>query len=340
MKVNFRRGSAFASSYAKRYLASKKPEDFKAVTVIRHAAIGDWVGARPFLIELRKFFPNAIITLSVTRSYMYGMPEDLVDKIHIVEKDDLEKPGKKTGLRYRIQKARELPQQDIVFDLTDSAMSFTLTLFIKSKLKIGFPYRISRRFFYDMATLRSDFTLETESILQMLYILGAKPEKPLNYGYSEVYPKKLEKKMVYFAGASVKSKCWEEDKFAKLIQKMAAYYPEYTHMILQGIKEEEQFLDIYNACKTRDNVSMQSPMELDETMQYLANASCVISNDTGIRNMALSLDTPTVGIFFSTIPYRYWPGDGRHAVAFNPEHESPSVEDVYEETIRLMEKLY
>jgi ADP-heptose:LPS heptosyltransferase len=340
VKLNFRRGGAFASKYAKRYLATKDPEDFKAITVIRHAAIGDWVGVRPFLIELRRFFPNAKITLSVTRAYMYGMPEDLVDKIHIVDKEDPERKGKKTNLFYRIKKAKELPPQDLIFDLTDSALSLTLVLFIKSKLKIGFPYRISRRFFYDMATLRSDFALETESILQQLYMFGAKPEKPLNYGYKTIYPKKLEKRMIYFAGASVQTKCWEEHKFSLLIQKMVKRYPKYTHIILQGIKDDEKFLTIYNEVKNHPNVQLQVPMTLDEIMQFLANSSCVISNDTGIRNMALSVDTPTVGIFFSTIPYRYWPGDGRHDFIFNPNHTSPEVEEVFDVTTTLLNKLY
>ena len=52
MKLNFRRGSAFASNKARRYLEDKKPEDIKTITVIRHAAIGDFMNIRPFLIEL------------------------------------------------------------------------------------------------------------------------------------------------------------------------------------------------------------------------------------------------------------------------------------------------
>lgn len=340
MKLNFRRGAAFASKYAKRYLDTKNPEDIETITVIRHAAIGDWVGTRPFLIELRRYFPNAKITLSVIRSYMYGMPEELVDDIHIVDKEDPVRKGKKTKLLYRIKKARELPPQDMIFDLTDSALSLTLVLFSKSKLKIGFPYRASRRFFYDMATLRSDFALETESILHMLSILGGKPEKPLNYGYTERYPKRDEKRIVYFAGASIKPKCWEEEKFAQLIDQMSLNYLDHQHIILQGIKEDEQFLDISHACRDHENVMLQAPMPLEETMQYLANSSCIISNDTGIRNMALSVDTPTVGIFFYTAAYRYWPSDGRHECIFNSNYTSPSVEDVYEGTVKLMDKLY
>ncbi|MBD3797958.1 MAG: lipopolysaccharide heptosyltransferase family protein, partial [Campylobacterales bacterium] len=65
LKLNFRRGSAFASKKAREYLATISPSDVKNIAVIRHAAIGDFVVTRPFLIELRKFFPNAKITLSV-----------------------------------------------------------------------------------------------------------------------------------------------------------------------------------------------------------------------------------------------------------------------------------
>lgn len=182
---SFRKASAFASKKARKYLETVNPEDIKNITVIRHAAIGDWIATRPFLIELRKYFPNAKITLSVMRSYMYGMPEDLVDDIHIMDKDNPNDKSKKTSLWYRIKQAKELPPQDIIFDLTDSSLTLLLVIFAKAKLKIGYPYRWIRRLFYDMATLRSDFVFETMSMFHQLNILGANTKHyPLEYKLS------------------------------------------------------------------------------------------------------------------------------------------------------------
>lgn len=51
--------------------------DIKAIAILRHAALGDMVLTRCFIIEARKLFPNAKITLSIISNYTRGIPEDL-----------------------------------------------------------------------------------------------------------------------------------------------------------------------------------------------------------------------------------------------------------------------
>lgn len=340
MKLKFRRGSAFASKKAIKLCEKMDPKYIKKITVIRHAAIGDFMNIRPFLINLKAFFPNAQITLSVNRNAMYGLPEDLIDDIHIMDKDDPNDKNKKTNLFFRIKQAKTLPEQDIIFDLTDSALTLLLIIFSKAKLKIGYPYRAIRRMFYDIATLRSDFVLEAESVQHMLNILGSKNLSPLEYGFEKKYPKEVSKRIVYFAGASFKIKCWEEDKFKCLIDQLSDKYSDYEHIILQGIQDDEKFLDIYEPLKHKNNVKIQEPLELDNVMQFMANSRCVISNDTGIRNMAIAVETPTIGIFFLTGAFRYWPRDGKHDCVFNLDYTSPEINDVYDATTNLLSKLY
>ena len=341
LKLNFRRGSAFASDYARKYLRDVHPEDIKKITVIRHAAIGDFMNIRPFLIELRAFFPNAKITLSVVSHYMYGIPEDLIDEVHVMSRYSSKSKDQKSGLLRRIQEAKSLPPQDIIFDSTDSTLTLLLIFFSKAKLKIGYPYRRVRRLFYDIATLRSDFVVEAQSVLHMLNILGAKTAYPLRYGYEKFYPKdNVQNRIVYFAGASVESKCWEAEKFTKLIEKMSQTYPQYEHVILQGIGENEKFYNIYEPLQTRENVRLQEVMPIEDVMYFLANSRCLVSNDTGVRNMGIALEIPTVGIFFEIPPFRYWPREAKHDCVFNIEYTSPEVDAVYNATVTLIDKLY
>lgn len=340
MKLNFRRGSAFASKKAEKYLETVLPDDIKTITVIRHAAIGDFMNIRPFLIELRTFFPNAKITLSVLGNAMYGLPEDLVDHVHIMDKYDPKDSSRKTGILYRIKQAKTLPQQDIIFDLTDSTLTLLLIILSKAKLKVGYSYRAVRRFFYDISVLRSDFVMEAHSVLHMLNLLGSHITKPENYGFEDKYPKKDKKQIVYFAGASGDNKCWEKDKFRVLIDKLSEQYTDHDHVILQGIGKHEKFLEIYEPLQGKSNVSLQKVLQLDDAMQFLANSRCVVTNDTGIRNMAIAVDTPTVGIFFLTGAFRYWPRDGRHDCVFNLDYVSPDIEDVYKATTTLVNRLY
>ncbi len=340
LQLNFRRGSAFASKEARKYLSTISPSDVKKITVIRHAAIGDFMNIRPFLIELREFFPNAKITLSVVRHYMYGIPEDLIDEVHVMSRYDSSEKEKKASLFTRIKEARELPKQDIIFDLTDSTLTLFLIVLSQAKLKIGYPYRSIRRFFFDIATLRSDFVVEAQSVLHMLNILGAKTRTPLYYGYEKKYPKSDEKRIVYFAGASVENKCWEKNKFRSLIEKMSDEYKEYKHVILQGIGENEKFLDIYEPLKEKENVQLQEVLPIEGAMQFLANSRCLVSNDTGVRNMGIALEIATIGVFFMIPPFRYWPREEKHDCVFNIEYKSPDVDAVYESTKNLIDNLY
>lgn len=340
MKLNFRRGSAFASKKVHKYLNTVSKDDIKNITVIRHAAIGDFMNIRPFLIELRSFFPNAKITLSVIEHYMYGIPDDLIDEVHVMSRYISSNKGKKSSLLTRIKQAKELPPQDIIFDLTDSTITLLLVILSNAKLKIGYPYRSIRRLFYDIATLRSDFVVEAQSVLHMLNILGAKTKTPLVYDNNKKYPKNDVKQIVYFAGASVKNKCWEEEKFKVLIDKLSDEYKDYNHLILQGIGEDEKFLKIYEPLKEKSNVLLRETSPIENVMQLLSDSRCLVSNDTGVRNMAISLQTPTIGIFFDIPPFRYWPREEKHDCVFNIEYTTPDIDSVYNSTKMMIDKLY
>jgi ADP-heptose:LPS heptosyltransferase len=336
LKLNFRPKAAFASKKAANYLADKNPDDISQIVIVRHAAIGDFMNIRPFLIGLKSFFPSAKITLSTINSYTYGIPNDLINEVHVIDRTV---GDKKTSFFQRIKQIKQLPQADLLFDLTDSSLSLYTTIFSKPKLKIGYSYRSSRRFFYDISTLRSDFVLEADSVLHMLYMLGYSRHGDLEYGYGKLYPKKHAKQIVYFAGASMKNKCWSEDKFTTLIEQLSDQYPDYQHVILQGIRKDEQFLEIYSPISHKKNVKLQETMSLERVMQFLANSHLLISNDTGIRNMAIATQTPTIGIFFDIAPFKYWPNEQKHDCVFNKNYQQPAMTDVLDSAVKMMEYL-
>lgn len=343
MKLNFRRGGAFASRKAKEYFNDVKPEDIKSVTVIRHAAIGDFVVMRPFLLELRKFFPNTKITLSVLRNSMYGMPEDLVDSIHIMDKMKTDGSGEKTSFLQRAKQASILPEQDIIFDLTDSSMTLMLILLAKSKITVGYSYRALKRFFYDVSTVRSDFVLETQSMLHQLNILGANTQHyPLEYGLTTETRDKKNPFIIYFGGASMQNRCWSETKFVGLIEYMLKKYPQYQHVVLQGIKEDEKFENIYAQFTDNPKVIHQPALPIEDIYNYLATASLVIVGDTGIRNMAIASNTPTLGIMWvgHISALRYLPKIREHEVVFNTDFIAPSLDEVKTSVEKLMTYLY
>jgi ADP-heptose:LPS heptosyltransferase len=335
MKFWFEKG-AWASSRAKRKVIQKRPEDIRSIAVIRHAALGDMVLTRCFLKEARKFFPNATITLSVVSHYNYGVPEDLVDRVHVIHWHD-----RGMGNHKKYSEIRELGYQDIIFDLAATNRSLWICFLTPAWLKIGFPYRhISGKFFYDVILWRSDMRFEAEVMLDMLNLLGCHSTYPPQFKLSGDALQSPKPYIVYFTGGSVESKRWPEEQFSQLIAKMAQQYQNYDHIILEGVQISESISELMDSLYHHNNIQSVKAQDLVSTISLLKGATLLISNDTGIRNLAIAAETPTLGIFFSTVPFRYWPRYGLHNVVFQSNGELPEVNVVFKKAKELLENIH
>jgi ADP-heptose:LPS heptosyltransferase len=333
MKLWFERG-AWASRRGKQTAREIEPGGVQRIAVIRHAALGDMVLVRPFLVELRKFFPNAEIVLSVVSNYQYGVPDDLVDRVHVIHGSD----QKGVSVRERLKAVKDLGAVDLLFDLADTTRSRYLCLLTKARLKIGFPYRgYLRWLLYDAAVPRSDFSFEAINMLDMLMLLGVNPAIPPDYGWEKSdHAQAKKKRIVYFPFASVSSKCWDRENFLSLIDQMVRKYPNFEHVVLGGTGKEEVLEPFEDIARLHESISLEPAMGLGQLIAYIAGSSLVISNDTGVRNLAIAVDAPTVGIFFSTVPYRYWPRYGQHEAVFESNGAQPQVKDVLRAAIKIL----
>lgn len=332
MKFWFKSG-AWCRQRAVEWAASARPEDVCRVAVIRHAAVGDMVLTRPFLIELRRLFPDAQLTLSLCSNYTRGVPADLVDQVHVAYGND----QRQVPLKTQIARARELGEQDIIFDLAATARSFWLCKLTKAKLKVGFPYHeIQRRLFYDVTIPRSDLRFEAENMLEMLSVFGHCYQYPPRFEMPVEPAQRARPYVLYFPSASTREKCWPDEHFAELVGRMADTYPAYEHIVLEGIAEWESIDRIMAPQAGRSNVTGMRLDDFPATASLVKGANLLISNDTGIRNIAIACETPTVGIFFVTPVFRYWPRYGGHEVAFNQDGSVPSVECVYAAAQRVL----
>jgi ADP-heptose:LPS heptosyltransferase len=324
MKLWFTKG-VWTRKNAEKKIETLSFQDIKSIAILRHAALGDMVLTRSFIIEARKLFPNAKITLSVISNYTRGVPDDLVDRVHIIHGTD----QRDTPLRTRIKKIRELGHHDFIFDLAGGNRSFLTCLFTPAILKFGFPYRKIRAWmFYDVATCRSDLNFEVNDMLNMLHILGAKTEYPHVYNMPGEAVQRDKPYVVYFTGASEPEKCWPHKHFAELITQMAVNYPDRDHLILDGLKDWERANRIMDSIGDIKNIGAVRADTIEETTALMKGADLLVSNDTGIRHVAITCNTPTVGIFISG-PYRYWPRYNIHEAAFPREKDvTVSVEEV------------
>jgi ADP-heptose:LPS heptosyltransferase len=331
----------FLNGVWKRKNVNKKIEnlsfaDIKDIAIIRHAALGDMILTRCFIIEARKLFPNARITLSVVSNYTRGVPEDLVDRVHIIHGTD----QRGTPLGERIRKIRKLGHQDIIFDLAAGNRSFYTCLLTPATLKIGFPYRKLRAWmFYDIATSRSDLNFEVNDMLGMLHLFGARTEYPHVYNMPGEAINRDRPFIIYFIGASVPEKCWPRENFSDLITRMAKDFPETDHLVLGGLKDWERADTVLDSLGKFDNVDAVDTDTIEKTVSLMKGASLLVSNDTGIRHVAITCHTPTVGIFPGK-PYRYWPRYDIHEAVF-PEinYDVVSVEETYNACKKLLNRI-
>ena len=331
----------WASKKARQQLKQLQPADIKSIAVIRHAALGDMLLTRPFLVECRRLYPNASITLSVTSNYQRGTPEDLIDRVHVVHGSD----QRKVGVVQQLKKYRELGQHDIIFDLAATPRSFWTCFLNKAKFKVGFPYGVFQRYiFYNIFIPRSDFRFEADNLLDMLNAMGAKTKWPLDFAFN-VKPIEVEKDYILiFPSASTPTRCWERSKVIELVGKLASANPDLDIYLLAGRADWEKVDDIINALPEYKNVLAKECNDYGETLACIRTARLVVANDTGIRHMAIALSTPSVGIFFDesvngSTPFRYWPRYSLHEAVFTTDGKQPDVNDVFESITDLLQRV-
>lgn len=316
MKIWYLKG-VWKSRKAQSKIKNLAFEDIKSIAVLRHAALGDMVLTRSFIVEAKKLFPNASITISIISNYTRGVPEDLVDRVHLVHGTD----QRETPLGERIARIKELGHHDLIFDLASTSRSYMTCFFNSAILKLGFPYRKIRAWmFYDVTTCRSDLNFEVNDMLSMLQVLGAKTSYPHVYNMPGEPLIRERPYIVYFIGASDPYKCWPLKNFARLIQSLSSDHPDHDHLILEGLKEWESADEILQSTANNPRVSVVRADTIEETSSLMKGADLVVSNDTGIRHVTIVCGTPTVGIFIGG-PYRYWPRYDIHDAVF------PSLED-------------
>jgi len=296
------------------------------------------IHTRPFFVELRRAFPNAKITISIISSYSRGVPEDLVDRVHVVHR----KSSKKQNIFQEIKSIRELGYHDLVFDLCDTPRSRMILAMNPAKAKIGFTsYWLIRELVLDINVFRSDLVFEADMLLQLLNILGIKTSYPPVYELNTKESDSDNKYIVYFPSASDPGRYWEAMKVVSLISRMAERYPDSRHLVLKGIGEEEKTDSILGKLTKFGNVAAVEKNDLAETTEFIGQASLVVSNDTSIRHLAIAVGTPSVGIYFGpgrdSTPFRYWPRWGCHEAAFEFDGSQPSVENVFSCCCRLLE---
>jgi ADP-heptose:LPS heptosyltransferase len=319
------------------WLAARTPEDIRSVAVIKHAALGDLVLARPFLREVRKHFPNASITLGAIANYVHGIPEDLVDRVHVAAGQFRPRPSWRT----RTRSYRELGYHDLLFDITASSASAWIAHLNPAGVKFGYRHSPLAPLVYDVALPRGFLTFEAESFLHMLALLRLRYDWPLDFGWPAHRAADDPPYLLYFPTASIPAKCWPAERFGEVLGRLAEALPHHEHRLLYGVGDWE--VAAGDACLAaageRPNVRAVRDAKGDAFRELIRGATLLVCNDTGVRNLAIGLGTPTLGVFAVGLVDTYLPRFGHHDAVHDPAGGLPTVEAVHQAALRLLARI-
>ena len=313
---------SWVSKYAAKKAEAIDRDKVTKIAVIKHAALGDLLQVRPILVTLREAFPNAKLTLGVVTNYMQGIPEDLIDHLHVAKGNE-----KKYSIKENFDSYKELGYQDIIFDISATTRSFWITKLNPAGLKIGYTHKGLHKFLYDIAIPRSRYRFEAETFLEQLNTIGLQFEWPLRYNYPKPDRTHSKPYIVYFPTASDPNKCWPAEFMTELIIKSCKKYPDIDHLLLSGLAEWESQVAKSIAEKITGHDNFISVAAGPEAFPLICHAEAVVINDTGLRHLAIAAETPTVCIFpLSPHIFSYSPLFGKHKTIVADEFGPASVE--------------
>lgn len=280
--------------------------------IIGPSWVGDMVMAQSLFITLKKQQPQLQIDVLApdwSLPILDRMPEVSSGIAMPLGHGDLE-----LGTRYKIGKAlRGKYQQSIA--LPNSLKSALVPFFAKIKKRTGWLGEARYLLLNDYRKLEKEaYPLMVQRFNALAYAPGAElpdPPKPSlivdeenQFALCSKFGIAEKKTLVLCPGAEFgPSKKWPADKFAELAKE---YLHENWQILLMGSANDRQacdeILEHIAEPLQADCVNLAGETRLVDTVDLLAMADAVVSNDSGLMHIAAAVAAPMAVIYGSTSP--------------------------------------
>lgn len=300
-------GSILASVFPRPlYRESTRP--ISSFLLIRPGGIGDAVLLSQSIISIREFFPNSHITILAERrnSGVFSLIPN-ADTVLCYDR-----PGE------LIQAL--LGKYDVVIDTEQwHRLSAVVARLISASLKIGFDINERRRMFthgvrYDLDAYESDNFFALLEPLGVDYYRGVEkvtlsvPLQSVSKADKLLQTLSSESFVVIFSGASNEWKRWGVDHFSQVSKKLAE---EGYRVVVVGGEEDRANGD---EIAGDTGLNLAGKTTLAETAAVIARSYLVISGDSGVLHIAVSLNIPTVSLFGPSREAKWAPKGEKHIV--------------------------
>lgn len=288
-------------------------KNFKTIVVCKFKGMGSIIQSTPMLKVLRQKYPESeIIFVSTNANKSILEQISLVDKILTINDSSFYKLFLTTikAIVFLIKKKPEV-YIDLEIYSNFSTIFTTLTL---SKNRIGFFLRSSsyKMGIYTHMMYFNPNKAISDVYLQIAVLLCRTQQKPELYN---LYKKKLDSLnsvnqpyIIINVNASDlrEERKWDKDNYIKLISHITNKHTE-LKIILIGSKNEFDYTESIktNFCNQQNVINYAGKTNVQELISLIANAACLVTNDTGPMHIAFSCKTPTVCLFGPCSPQQY-----------------------------------
>jgi lipopolysaccharide heptosyltransferase II len=289
--------------------------------VLRPGAMGDVLLTTPALHALKSAFPKSRLTMLVTRpgkEILAGNPD--VDEVMVLDKSSWRPQVEIVG-------AVRNKRFELVIDFLCNPRTAIITILSGAPLRVGYNVGM-RRFAYNVVKPRDEFRdgnkvakYAAEVNLDMVRFLGIKAEdSQLRFGLDEASRRAVREflassgleagKFVSISpSGSWPAKTWKLEKFAALADLITGRVG-LRVVILWGPGEKGLAERMLRLMKTPGIVACETSVA--EAGAMLESSALFVSNDSGLKHIAVALGTPTATIFGPTNPKTWNPPSARH----------------------------
>ena len=256
-----------------------------------------------------------------------------ISQLHLIDRQ-----AKKCGIikRFKIEKAQynqlKARQYDLIIHLCAHWRGCWLTALLKPRYAVSIdrPRRIWRRVFRRRYDDNIAGRHRVERNLDALRRLGIQPvKKDLVLGIdqetqttvdAQFKQHQLSEKnyILIHPGSRWMFKCWPENKFAELIDRLTTYD---MPIVLTGAPDDVEKAFIYRICNQTKTpvIDLSGQLTLKELAGFIAQARLFIGVDSAPMHMASAFKTPTVVLFGPTDFLEWGPWKNTHNIVFSEQ---------------------
>lgn len=294
------------------------------IAIVRLSALGDIVNTAVVLQIIHHYYPDALIDWFVEEAFAPILQNHpLIHEVIPVPLKRLKKNKSFTLLKEMIHSLKSRKRYDHIIDAQGLLKSAIVASFLPGRIH-GFArksareaiaawfYATSSSIPYEISVIRRNVMVITEALNIPYSDALIEQKAPVFDSPSASH----ENKIALVIGASWKSKCYPKEHFAALCDLLP--YP--CHLVWGSVSEYDDAVWIQEHSK---NAIVTPKMSLKELVDFIANCTLIIGNDTGPTHIAWAMNRPSITLFGPTNERMIYP------TPINIGIKSPSHVDIF-----------